>query len=289
MKRAKGHAKRKSDDLMRKINTEGEIFSLDEIDKDSPEFFKVRDKVINYIKPQHNWYRDVVRVDKITNYKLERAFYEAKSKALSDYTDELFHGTGSEGIAGIPRNGFRLPSPSANNMFGQGVYFAPNSSKSAQELYTKGTNKLILSDVVIGKALKCTGARKDLTPSKLRNEGYDSVFVPRGTCVQNDEYVIYDTKRALPKYIIYLSSHDSQQVKSLTGILAQTAASSGSNQGGVTKKRVLPSRKLKLDDPFDVQYRLVESHFRRMIENHPSASRLRGTSLQSSTSSLTPT
>lgn len=37
-------------------------------------------------------------------------------------------------------------------MYGKGVYFASDSSKSAQEMYTKGSNMLLVCDVLLGKS-----------------------------------------------------------------------------------------------------------------------------------------
>ncbi len=276
-RKAKKFAKINADKIMRKIHAEGEVFSILEVAKGSPEFSKVRDKVINYIQPSHNWYREVLKVEKITNYKLEKAFFEAKSEALGDYTDELFHGTGSAGIRGIPKTGFRLPPADANNMFGQGVYFAPNSSKSAQDLYTKGTNKLLLCNVIIGRALVLDSADPTMDADKIRNRGFDSVYAPRGSAVKNDEYVIYDPRMALPKYIISLSQVQDDNVRKLTETLARTLKVGET----VTKRRVFPSRECKLDDPTDNHFRYAESHFLRMIQRHPDALRLKNAAIES--------
>ena len=72
---------------------------------------------------------------------------------------ELFHGTSVDGVKGICENGFRLPEWSDDNMFGQGAYFATDSSKSAQELYTKGSNRIMLCEVLLGKACEVTGLK----------------------------------------------------------------------------------------------------------------------------------
>ena len=92
---------------------------------------------------------------------LEVMFIEAKKALQSGAADcnqqLLFHGTGTEGVEGIPKNGFRLPAWSEDNMFGQGVYFATDSSKSAQNLYTKGSNCLLLCDVLMGTTCTVPG------------------------------------------------------------------------------------------------------------------------------------
>ncbi len=60
-------------------------------------------------------------------------------------------------------------------MFGQGIYFATDSSKSGQEIYTKGSHKLLLCDVLIGNCKMVTSADSTLCHEKLQNEQFDSV------------------------------------------------------------------------------------------------------------------
>lgn len=92
-------------------------------------------------------------------------------------------------------------------MFGRGIYFATDSSKSAQIIYTKGTNKLLLCEVLVGNAKTVLKADFSLTLAKIRAEGFDSVLAPRNSVasggVLNDEYIIYDPDQALPRYIIH--------------------------------------------------------------------------------------
>ena len=66
-------------------------------------------------------------------------------------------------------------------MYGRGLYFATNSSKSAQEIYTKKSNTLLLCKVLLGKELRQDKADNTLNYQKLRNKRCDSVFAPRNT------------------------------------------------------------------------------------------------------------
>lgn len=79
-------------------------------------------------------------------------------------------------------------------MFGQGIYFA---TKSAQEMYTKGSKCLLLCDVLLGSSCTIKGLATDhplkahnrtsstgfrfldVDRDKVRTAGFDSVFVPR--------------------------------------------------------------------------------------------------------------
>lgn len=240
------------------------VFQIQPIDHDSSEFFDIRDGVHEKTLQIHGWYRDVVKIEKITNLELEKRFEEAKGKAFGDLVSMKYHGTGNEGVAGIPKHGFRLPKEPG--MYGRGVYFATNSSKSAQEIYTKKSNKLLLCKVLLGKENKLERDDKRMTQDKLRSQGFDSVFAPRNTKgkggVLNDEFIVYDPDYAIPVYIIHFNAFNSL---TLTTSLSATMAS---NKQPSFKKTVLPSRKVS-QDPYDTEFRMVESHFLRMINKHP--------------------
>ncbi len=90
-------------------------------------------------------------------------------------------------------------------MYGQGIYFATDSSKSAQEIYTKGSHKLLLCKVLLGRSKEVKAANHALCFRKLQQEGFDSVFAPRGSAVLNDEFIIFKPAQAVPVYIIHYS------------------------------------------------------------------------------------
>ena len=199
-----------------KKSTESLEVELIELDKDKYllEYSDVEDRVLNYIKPMHNWKPTITKIEKISNPCLEKKFNAARKRCTGKYTALKFHGTGKEGIDRIPREGFKIPQVAGKRlMYGLGIYFATDSSKSAQEIYTKGTKKLLLCDVLLGNAKTVKSGDPSLTLEKIRSEGFDSVLAPRGSKasggVLNDEYVIYDPDQALPRYIIhYQSSQD---------------------------------------------------------------------------------
>jgi hypothetical protein len=77
----------------------------------SSEFNDVVDKVLNFAKPMHNFFPTIVRIEKVTNFALEQKFEEAKLEAFGTHVSQKFHGTGSEGVKKIPKEGFKLPGP----------------------------------------------------------------------------------------------------------------------------------------------------------------------------------
>ena len=169
----------------RAANSNDEIAKLDKHGGSSAEYQEIEDFVMKNIVPMHKWWPTVVKIEKVTNWKVEKKYEEAKLKLKHYYEARKFHGTSNEGVEGITENGFRLPSPSINNMYGAGIYFATDSSKSARELYTKGSNKLLVCQVLLGKSLPVTGADKNLDLKALRRKGCDSVYAPRNSASSN--------------------------------------------------------------------------------------------------------
>ena len=253
-------AKKRVKDLEEKIAKKlVPIFSIDEISstgQDSAEYQKVKDKVEKFVQPMHQWFPNITKIEKVTNLHLEKKFEVAKSKAFGDHIDDKFHGTSDEGVQGITTDGFRMPDPNAKKrgMYGQGIYFATDSSKSAQKIYTKGSQKLLLCQVILGKSKEVRVADSTLNKQKLRSERCDSVFAPRGTDVKNDEFVIFDPDQALPQYIIHFSSTNNILPPSPKTLTPQP----------FLKRNVMASREVNFQDPFEMYCSFAESHFRRM-------------------------
>ena len=77
----------------------------------------------------------------------------------------------------------------------------------------------------------------------------------------SDEFIVFDPKQVLPQYIIYFGmSHDSNISKTLKSIKPPPSQ-------GFTKKNVKPSRNVDDSNPFDIEFRMVESHFLRNNRN----------------------
>ena len=167
------------------------------------EYFNVEDKVKRYIQPDHNWFPHITKIEKVNNSNLELKFYRRRLM-LCDGTriESKFHGT--DAIDNIIQEGFRMPQKAG--MYGRGIYFATDSSKSAQNKYTKGSNKLLLCDVLIGRSLTVECSQRDMTLQILKAKNYDSLFAKRDTRktrgVLFDEYIVYHEDQALPRYII---------------------------------------------------------------------------------------
>ena len=257
---ARRSAKRRAKQLAQYISMSEQqdmAFAID-IPDNGDEFCGIKALVINFIKPDHAWYPKITRIERVTNPRLEQNWLEARSGLFDPVRDDerKFHGTDDEAIKNICfGEGFRLPAESNNNMFGQGIYFASNSSKSAQDKYLKGSNKLLLCKVLLGKSLTAKTAMNDLTAEKLKRKGFDSVFAPPGSQVINDEFVVYDPRQALVTHIIHF-------VKSPATYLTLPATLGRSKDFKITTMHA--NRSVNLDDPYEVQFAIAEARFYRL-------------------------
>ena len=130
--------KKKIEALKSKVELKPGRTELHKSGDTADEYFTIEDKVKKYIQPGHKWYPAVTKIEKVTNYKLEKEWRQAKllMKDPEMRSELKFHGTSKDAIDCIIEGGFRLPAKPG--MYGKGIYFATDSSKSAQDIYTKG-------------------------------------------------------------------------------------------------------------------------------------------------------
>ena len=249
------------------------------------EYLSVVDRVEKYVQADHNNPIQVLKVEKVFNRELEEKFRAAKASKLccppkDCVTLPLFHGTSKEGVDGITKDGFRLPGRSDKNMFGQGVYFATDSTKSAQDMYTKGSYQLLLCDVHLGKSCTIKGLNEshplsrhvkqaqsvspprpylDVDLAKVHGAGFDSVCAPRGGSmtaagVKYDEYIVYDPDQAIPRYIVHFGKYAAGA--------AQPRIASGAQY---VCHELTPQRHFDPKNELDAHFRLCESHLLRQL------------------------
>jgi hypothetical protein len=259
--------------LREQIKVTGVSFSRTVLDKKDAEYVSVKDRVTKYVLPMHNWYPVITKIEKVENLERDLLFEEFKTKAFGDYEDLKFHGTDDAGVEGITKGGFRIGKP---GMYGAGIYFATDSSKSSQVIYTKGSNKLLLCNVLLGKAKEVKRADNTLSGSRLRKDGFDSVFAPRNTKdtggVLNDEFVVFDPRQAVVRYVIHYSS--SSLASSTAGLPGADIGQMPSAGSGQSFRKVLlkPGRTVDTQDPMENTYRFAEGHFHRMMMKYTKAS-----------------
>jgi len=157
-----------------------------------------------HVTIKHLQLKNVYSVE-IANMK--RAYQE--KGAPKGNVHRLWHGTSSANVLSILKSGFMLTPPStahiAGKNFGNGLYFAPASTKSLQ--YANGfwggggARKIymFLNDVAVGKAFE-----PQTTTTFNPPVGYDSYWARAGKSgwLINDEVVVFDVAQANPAFLL---------------------------------------------------------------------------------------
>ena len=154
---------------------------------------------------------DVRRVYRVRLDAMERAF--AADGAKVGNVKELWHGTRASNLLSILKSGFVIAPANAphctGRMFGNGVYFSDQSTKSLNYAYGYWDGKaepnsyMFLCDVAMGRSH---------TPGQWDNAcvrwlsallGHDSTFAKAGVSgVQNNEMIVYRTGQIAPRYLV---------------------------------------------------------------------------------------
>jgi hypothetical protein len=129
----------------------------------------------------------------------EKKFQEAK-KRLGGATKMLYHGTHFAAACSINRDQFRIGKTKVGRMLGSGVYFAENSSKSAQYLSDAGFSRhgthgiLFATEVATGRETPYGGQGDTIRVRKGESAS--------GRVLRNTEYAVKDPTQAIPRYWI---------------------------------------------------------------------------------------
>ncbi len=176
-------------------------------------------KVIDEIKRMYDATRktmhaahvlNVSRVFEVTIDSMETGFQE-HGKKLGNI-QRLWHGTRVGNILSILKSGLFIPPSNASyvcgRMFGNGLYFSDQSTKSLNYAYgywdggrRDSTCYMFLFDVAMGKSHTPRGPS-----SALPVPGSDSTFAEANRSgVQNNEMIVYDPRQAAPRYLVEFS------------------------------------------------------------------------------------
>lgn len=177
--------------------------SLSVVSPHDPAYKQVERRVLDTQSARHGF---KLRVNKIFTAELpeERRRFESDSKTVGNLQG-LFHGTKNCNMAGILSRGLLIApksAPVSGYMFGKGIYFADQSSKSAQYSLVWANNKrdvgyLFLADVALGK-IKTEQAP---TYREEAPRGFQSVQGCKGTHLIHNEFIIYKTAQCTLRYI----------------------------------------------------------------------------------------
>jgi poly [ADP-ribose] polymerase len=153
---------------------------------------------------------------RVTNGLTEAVYESHYLSATSSKTMLLYHGSRNENWWSIINAGLKIRPTNAvhtGSMFGDGLYFANKARKSIG--YTSidgsywaggssGKAYLALYRVNVGKQWEIRHGDSSLNLSKVKRNGYDTVFARGGVGLINDELVAYEAERCTIKYLIEL-------------------------------------------------------------------------------------
>ncbi|MFX4300137.1 WGR domain-containing protein [Pseudosulfitobacter pseudonitzschiae] len=154
------------------------------------------------------------------NFRISRIFDVSLGNMDRDFEEDgakvggvmqLWHGTRAHNLLSILKSGLIIPKSNGSiqvtgRMFGNGIYFSDQSTKSLNYSYgywDSGTkdNKcyMFLADVAMGKPWHPTRTGSNVKPA----DGYDSVYARGGQdVVMNNEMIVYRTSQAKLKYLV---------------------------------------------------------------------------------------
>ena len=178
---------------------------------DKKEFKRITDFFENSKNIKHGTYTNSYKIENI--YTLSLGQEQKEYRYDLDNQMELFHGTKISNLLSILKSGLLMPkqSPGAvtGYMFGQGLYFSNQSTKSlnyCDGMYWNNSRRqdkiyMFIADIAMGKYKVPTGAT-----STKPTKGYDSYWAkPNQSGIENDEMIIFNNNQIKLKYILEIT------------------------------------------------------------------------------------
>lgn len=171
------------------------------------EFKKIKDFLESSQSRHHSWKLQAKRVWSVRS-RGQKGYKEYVDK-IGNVTS-LFHGSRASNILGICKKGLLMRPPGAyvtGSMFGNGLYFADQSTKSSQYATARfggsagggNTFFMFVAAVGLGKIKEFEDSQSYLTKAP---SGYDSVKGIKGRSLVHNEYMIYDVRQNELQYLI---------------------------------------------------------------------------------------
>lgn len=152
----------------------------------------------------------LVKVYELSNENWTKAFEGPKTKLGN--IKRLWHGTRAHNVLSILKHGLFVPKGGGTytiqgRMFGDGIYFSDQSSKSLNYSYGYWDNQakdntcfMFLADVAMGKEYTPTG------PTRLLPKGFDSIFAEgKKSGVLNNEMIVPHKEQQNLRYLCEFS------------------------------------------------------------------------------------
>ncbi|CAB3380281.1 Hypothetical predicted protein [Cloeon dipterum] len=196
---------------------------LEVLPRGNDDFRYVEDKMRSTIRHTEVTGYNILKVSRINNkytwpqYVRRRQEISRQLGGQKVEEKRLFHGSPKADV--IATEGFDTGFAKSSGMFGSGVYFAENSSKSNNYAFGNhqacSLHRNVNCSICVRKMLICTVAlgRKfetsEATVSRLP-PGYHSVKANAGPALLYPEYVIYNDDQVYPSYLIeYTTNYSS--------------------------------------------------------------------------------
>lgn len=195
-----------STDLEKKYNEIGCEYTF--LDKSDDKRRRVEDYVHSSRSDKHSWKVHIENVWTVS-VKGQKAKHLPTMQEIGN-VKPLFHGSRPCNILGICKHGLLMRPPGVyvtGSMFGNGLYFADQSSKSEQYAFTGGygsgygtqTYFMFVADVALGNIKQYEDAQSHLHKAP---SGYDSVQGKKGRYLYHNEFIIYDIKQHVLQYLV---------------------------------------------------------------------------------------
>lgn len=197
-------------DVEKKYSEIGCEYTL--VDIADPAFKRVKEYFDSSHSRHHSWRSKVEKLWRVS-IKGQKDKHIPYMKDVGNIKP-LFHGSGPQNILGICKHGLLMRPPGVyitGSMFGNGLYFANQSSKSEQYAFGRygggsgrgDTYFMFVADVALGKTKKYQTPQSHLSePPK----GYHSVQGEAGSSLIHDEFIVYNLKQHLLQYLIEFST-----------------------------------------------------------------------------------
>ncbi len=175
---------------------------------DNPAYKKVEDYMLSTRSDHHSWKCSVKNIWRV-GIKGQKDKHLPTMKDIGN-VKPLFHGSGPQNILGICKHGLLMRPPGVyitGSMFGNGLYFADQSSKSEQYAFGRfggGSGRaetffMFVTDVALGKVRQYEDAQSHLNKAP---PGYHSVQGKKGRFLLHNEYIVYSVQQHILQYLI---------------------------------------------------------------------------------------
>lgn len=188
---------------------------IDLIPSTDKEFKRIKEKFEKEKNRQHG--------QRINSCKVKNVYAVTIGNVKSAYdkcsignTQEYWHGTKASNVLSILKSGLFLPNKLSSAqitgaMFGNGLYFSDQGTKSLQYSYGVAPGQrsghsnmffMFLADVKMGKSYKPNGYNYN-AERDVKKGGYDSCFAEAGRSgVRNNEMIVYKTNQVNISYLV---------------------------------------------------------------------------------------